>query len=88
MDHGDGNMQRWKRGATREQLRLALDGVVESISHNAKEGIDICVRLSTKEGCESSGTLGSDYFIKIMQALIWIDDLVLVLELAEARLTQ
>ena len=27
MDHGDGNMQRWKRGATREQLRMALDGV-------------------------------------------------------------
>ena len=88
MDHGDGNMQRWKRGATREQLRLALDGVVESISHNAKEGIDICVRLSTKEGCESSGTLGSDYFIKIMQALIWIDDLVQELELSEAMVNQ
>ena len=88
MDHGDGNMQRWKRAATPDQLRLALQGAVESMNHHAKEGFDICVRLSTKEGCESSGTLGSDYFIKIMQALIWIDDLVLDLELAEARLTQ
>jgi len=86
MDHGDGNMQRWKRGATREELRMSLVGLMESINHDAKEGIEICVRLSTKEGCEGPGTLGTDYFIKIMQAVTWIDDLVGDLELAEERL--
>jgi len=88
MDHGDGNMQRWKRGATREQLRMALDGVVESISHNAKEGIDICVRLSTQENCQGRGSLGIDCFVEIMRELIRIEDLVQELELSEAMVNQ
>jgi len=88
MDHGDGNMQRWKRAATPDQLRLALQGAVESMNHHAKEGFDICVRLSTKEGVQGYGTEGSGHFIKIMQELIRLDSLVHDLEFIEAKLNQ
>jgi hypothetical protein len=87
-EQGDGNMQRWKRAARPEEFRLALQGVVESISHDAKEGFDICVLLSTKEGCQGHGTRGSGHFIKIMQELMRLDELVNEMELAEAKLNQ
>jgi hypothetical protein len=87
-EQGDGNMQRWKRAATPHQLSLALQGVVERISRDAKEGLDICVRLSTKKGCQGHGEIGSGHLTKIMQELIRLDDIVRDLEFSEGKLSQ